>query len=102
MKVLLAVDDSSCSEEALQALMAQVQPANTEVCILHVVDVSLGDYQSQDVFEGAHGAKINFAHELVDRFAKTLKEAEFVTKTAVQEGDAKVGIVEFAENWKPD
>ena len=102
MKILLAVDDSTYSQAALQALMTQIQPENTEVCVLHAVDVSLGDYQSQDVFEGAHGAKLGFAHELVERFAKPLKEAGFATKTAVQEGNAKDAIVQFAEYYEPD
>jgi nucleotide-binding universal stress UspA family protein len=102
MKVLLAADDSRYSEAALQALMTQIQPANTEVCVLHVVEVSLGDYQSQDVFEGARGAKVGFAHELAERFAKPLKEAGFATKTVVQEGIAKDAIVEFAESYRPD
>jgi nucleotide-binding universal stress UspA family protein len=90
------------SEAALQALMTQIQPANAEVCVLHVLEVTLGDYQSQDVFEGAHGAKLGFAHELVERFAKPLKEAGFATKTVVQEGTAKDAIVAFAEEYKPD
>jgi len=102
MKVLLAADDSRYSEAALQALMTQIQPANTEVCVLHVVEASLGDYQSQDVFEGARGAKVGFAHELAERFAKPLKEAGFTTKTVVREGTAKDAIVEFAESYKPD
>jgi nucleotide-binding universal stress UspA family protein len=102
MKVLLAVDDSRCSEAALQSLMTQIQPANAEVCVVHVVEPSLGDYQSQDVFEGAHGAKVGFAHELVERFAKPLKEAGFATKTVVHDGTATDAIVAFAEDYKPD
>lgn len=102
MRILLPVDDSKYSEAALQALITQIPPTNAEVCILHVVEPSLGDYQSQDVFDGAHDAKLSFAHELVERFVKPLKEAGFRTSSVVQEGAAKADIVDFAENWKPD
>jgi nucleotide-binding universal stress UspA family protein len=102
MKILLAVDDSKYSEAAAQALMGQFQPANTEICVLHAVDVSLGDYQSQDVFEGAHSTKVGYAKELVSRYEKKLKEAGYATTTVVENGLPQACIVDFAENWKPD
>jgi len=102
MKVLLAVDDSKYSEAALQALLTQIKPENAEVSVLHVVDVTLGDYQSQDVLEGAHRAKMNYAHELVNRYVETLKEAGFAAQPVVKQGGPQGTIVEFAEQWQPD
>jgi len=102
MKVLLAVDDSRYSEVALQALMNQVPPAHADVRVLHVVDISLGDYQSQDVLEGAHKAKMNYAHELVGRYSKKLKDAGYTAEPLVKQGGPQGTIIEFAEQWKPD
>jgi nucleotide-binding universal stress UspA family protein len=102
VKILLAVDDSKYSQAATQALMAQMQPSNAEVCVLNIVEPSLGDYQSADVLEGARDAKFKYANELTARFAKELKDAGYSSKPVVEEGDAKRSIVEFAESWKPD
>ena len=38
MKVLLAIDDSACSEAAMQAVIRQFQPQDTEVRVLHVAE----------------------------------------------------------------
>jgi Universal stress protein family len=36
MKILLAVDDSEFSDAAVQAVIQQMRPESTEVCVLHV------------------------------------------------------------------
>ncbi|HVB87858.1 MAG TPA: universal stress protein [Candidatus Dormibacteraeota bacterium] len=102
MKILLAVDDSKYSDTALESLMNQVPPAHADVRVLHVVDVTLGDYQSQDVLEGAHQAKLSYAHELVNRYARKLKEAGYAAQPLVKQGGPQETIVEFAEQWHPD
>jgi hypothetical protein len=38
MRVLLAIDDSAYSEAAVKVVMAQLRPANTEVCVFHAVE----------------------------------------------------------------
>ena len=48
MKILLAVDESRYSEAAKNELIAQMRPANAEVCVLNVVEPSIGEYQSAD------------------------------------------------------
>jgi nucleotide-binding universal stress UspA family protein len=102
MKVLLPVDDSRYSEVALEALMTQIKPADANVCVLHVVDVTLGDYQSQDIPEGSHRAKMSYARELVDRYANKLKEAGYAVDALVKQGGPQGTIVEFADRWQPD
>lgn len=102
MKVLLAVDDSKYSETALEALKNQVTTTGADVRVLHVVEVTLGDYQSQDFLEGAHNAKMSYAHELVNRYVKKLKEAGYAAEPVVKQGDPQGTIVEFAEQWQPD
>jgi nucleotide-binding universal stress UspA family protein len=102
MKILPPVDDSKYSEAALEALMSQITPTNADVCVLHVLDVGLGDYQSQDVFEGAHRARMVYARELVDRYARKLKEGGYTVESVVKQGGPQGTIVEFAEQWQPD
>ena len=36
MKLLLAIDDSKYSEAAAQAVLQQMRPEQSEVCVLHV------------------------------------------------------------------
>jgi len=38
MKILLAIEDSQCADAILQMLLAQAKPAETEVCLLHVLE----------------------------------------------------------------
>jgi nucleotide-binding universal stress UspA family protein len=102
MNILLAVDHSEYSEAAARALIAQIRTENTEVAILHVIELSLADFESRGTFESSRRARLKTAHELVDRFATELKDAGYATKPVVEEGDAKEAILNFAERWKPD
>ncbi len=102
MKILLAVDHSQYSEAAARALIAQVRTENTEVAILHVIELSLADFESRQTFDSSRRARLKTAQELVDRFAAELKNAGYATKPVVEEGDAKEAILNFAERWKPD
>jgi nucleotide-binding universal stress UspA family protein len=102
MKILLAVDQSGYSEAAKNALISQMQATNAEVCVLNVVEPSIGEYQSADVLEGARKAKLEYASQLTSRLAAELKNAGFASQPVVEEGDATHSIVEFAEKWHPD
>ena len=102
MKILLAVDESTYSQAAKDALISQIQPANAEVRVLNVVEPSIGEFQSADVLDGSRKAKLEYASQLTSRLAKELKSAGFATQPVVEEGDATHSIVEFAEKWHPD
>lgn len=102
MKILLAVDHSKYSEAALHMLIKQVRAEGTEVAVLHVMEVSLGDFESRANFETMRATRMQQANGLVERFAEELKQAGFATKTMVEEGDAKEAIISFVERWKPD
>ena len=102
MKILLAVDHSEYSEAAAHALIAQIRTEGTEVAILHAIELSLADFESRQTFESSRRARLKTATELVDRFAAELNSAGYATKPAVEEGDAKEAILNFAERWKPD
>jgi nucleotide-binding universal stress UspA family protein len=102
MKILLAIDHSKYSEAALQALIRQIRPQDTEVTVLHIMEVSLADFESRAVFEAARDARLQQANELVERFAKKLREEGYASKPMVAEGDARDSIIDFAEKWKPE
>lgn len=102
MNILLAVDHSKYSEAALHALIRQLRPENTEVAVLHVMEVSLADFESRETFEAHRSARLKLASGLVERCAKELKEAGYRAKPVVEEGDAREAIVSFAERWKAE
>ncbi|MGH9717909.1 MAG: universal stress protein [Candidatus Acidiferrales bacterium] len=102
MKILLAVDHSRYSEAALHALIRQIRPQDTEVAVLHVMEVSLADFGSRETFEEMRSTRLRQADGLVQRFAEELKQAGYSTKSVVEEGDAKESIISFAERWKPE
>lgn len=102
MKVVLAVDHSKFSEAAVQTLIRQVRPENTEVAVLHVMEVSLADFESRENFEAKRATRLHRAKELVEHFAAELHAAGYAAKAVVEEGDAKESIVNFAEHWKAD
>jgi nucleotide-binding universal stress UspA family protein len=102
MKILLAVDHSTYSEAALQAIIKQLRTENTEVAIVHVMEVSLADFGSRQTFEINRAERLKTANALVERFAAALKDAGYSPKPMVEEGDARDAILGFAERWKPD
>jgi nucleotide-binding universal stress UspA family protein len=104
MKILLAVDDSKFSEEAVRTVTAQIRPQNTEVRVLHVLQpittspppqMSSG-YAPELEAQGAQ------ARELVERSANALRSAGFKVDTAVEKGDVRLKIVDSAAEWKAD
>lgn len=102
MKIVLAVDHSTYSEAALRALTAQIRPQDTEVAVLHVMEMSLADFESTEVFERTRRARLKDAQELVGKFVKELEKGGYATKSVVEGGNAKGAIVEFAEKWGAD
>lgn len=102
MKILLTVDHSQYSEAAARALIAQIRTPDTEVAVLHVIELSLADFESRETFESSRRARLKTADELVGRFAEKLEAAGYATRPVVEEGDAKEAILTFAERWKPD
>ena len=102
MKILLTVDHSEYSGAAARALIAQIRTQNTEVAVLHVIELSLADFESRATFESSRRARLKTAQELVDPFAAELTNAGYLAKPFVEEGDAKEAILNFAERWRPD
>jgi nucleotide-binding universal stress UspA family protein len=100
MKLLLAIDESSFSEAATKAVIAQYQPQGTEVKVLNVVDLPLPIPTS----DAAAFRELSLKHgqELVQRAERLLSKAGYKTQTAVEEGDPKSKIIDQATKWKAD
>jgi len=111
MKMLLAIDGSKCSEQAVDMLIQQYRPSDIEVLVVHAVDsVSLMPipytcgvgpvfaYKCMAMVE----QWLKEGEELVSRTAGRLRAAGFNTSTQVKEGDAREIILECAGKWKPD
>lgn len=92
-KVLLAIDDSRFSEAARDAIIQQMRPEQTEVCVLHIVE---------PYYSHVAGAEPTTELQLVAHFEQLLTGAGFKVHTAIEEGDPRTKVVDYAANWKPD
>lgn len=106
MKILAAIDGSEFSKAAVGAVIAQVQSKTSEVCVLHVVEIYLADFQgglgAVKAFKDQRRMRLHAAKKLVGQFVKPLKNKGFKARGVVREGNPTESILHFAEKWKPD
>jgi nucleotide-binding universal stress UspA family protein len=111
MKILLAIDDSACSEAAVQAVIEQFRPEGSEVRVLHVDEWPKGLSTSLAFAEGpgaasdlvaAHAELRHRAEALIADASRRLKSARFRTQTEMRDGDARHAILDCADEWRPD
>jgi nucleotide-binding universal stress UspA family protein len=111
MKVLLAIDGSNCSNAAVEALIGQYRPKDTEVMVLNVVEsvrlmpVSYGFGVGTVFAEDYTGIATDWLMEgekLASDVAQRLRSAGFKTSTRMEEGDATERILDCAQKWRPD
>jgi nucleotide-binding universal stress UspA family protein len=108
MKILLAIDDSACSREALRFMVGQVKEQEVEVRVLSVVE-PVSVYISADVFphfapqvEEIEEDRKKQANELVAGVTKQLQQGRCKATGVVDIGDAKTKILENASQWQAD
>lgn len=111
MKILLAIDDSPCSEAAVEAVLRQFSARQSDVRVLHVDEWPKGMPVSLAFAEGpgsagnilsAHDEARRRGNELVSRAAARLAAASFQVKTELRRGDARHEILDCAAAWHPD
>jgi nucleotide-binding universal stress UspA family protein len=105
MKVLLAVDDSEYSEAAVQAVLAQLRPHDTDVCVFHAVEwlrempssfrFGEGPSYDKDILT-CRDQSFRSAAALVERIAHELRAAGFRTTTETPDTDPRHGIIDGA------
>ena len=108
MRILLPVDDSPYSQEAVRALVTQFQTRGAEVRVLHVIEQVRTFLTSGMVPEIAidnaqiEAERLKESTSLVASTAQKLRNAGFATTEAVERGDAKNVILDHAEKWAAD
>jgi nucleotide-binding universal stress UspA family protein len=104
MKVLLAIDDSKFSEAATQALIAQARPGATEVRVLHVIESYVFLYEGGYVVDWKPVIEElrKEGEVLLTQATHALRTAGFQVTTAMEEGNPKSVIVDFAAKWPAD
>lgn len=104
MRVLIAIDDSKFSQEALRKVAEQIRPEDSEIRILHVVQpVAMAPIPQMDQrYAPELAGRVEEARELVERAASGLRISGFKVETAVEKGDVRLGIVDTAAEWRGD
>jgi nucleotide-binding universal stress UspA family protein len=111
MKVLLAVDESECSEAAVRALVTRFQPERTQVLVLHAVEwlkemplsfeFGQGPTYAQDIVESRSNS-FRSADQLVTRIAGQLRLAGFQATVSIPDADPRHAIIDAARDWHAD
>lgn len=104
MKILVGIDDSKFSEEALRAIVAQIRPQDAEVRVVHVLQpiTLLQVPQMSAKYAPELEAQAKQAQELVERAGKTLRSAGFRASGLVEQGDIRLKIIDAAAEWEAD
>jgi nucleotide-binding universal stress UspA family protein len=107
MKVLLAIDESKCSEAVVEAMITKFRLEAPEIRVLNVVEFVRNSPEAREwgflvdlskVFEAQHKK----AEEFVKRVVGNIRESGLQASTWVREGDAKTQILDMAAEWKAD
>jgi nucleotide-binding universal stress UspA family protein len=106
MRLLLAIDGSTFSEAATQAVITRANPHETEVHVLHVIDIPSPQFPEMMTYypgiEHARDAQRGPAVALVSKAAELIRSKGFRVSTAVELGDPKSRILDVAEEWHAD
>lgn len=110
MKILLAIDDSKYSEAALQRVIAQNRPQETEVRVVHVTEPitflyppeMAAEYAPTPQLASLREEQLRAAEALLAGAAAKLRAAGFTAETAVYEGEIRSEIIDLAEKWPAD
>jgi nucleotide-binding universal stress UspA family protein len=104
MRIVIAIDNSKYSQQALEALIQQVSPQKAEVLVLHVVEPTLISSPPQMAagYAPELGQDLIEARELVEKTAKKLRIEGFKVDTSVQTGDVRETIADIAAQWGAD
>lgn len=108
MKVLIALDHSDCSKEAMESAYSQKWPANTEFQLLHVVEPV---YVSYGITSAYIQPMLDAHRDFIKTYKQVMKDtvAEFqnnmsgheVTGCVIEGTPAQV-ILDTADEWKAD
>jgi nucleotide-binding universal stress UspA family protein len=108
MKILLTIDHSKRSEEAVAYAASLIRADGNEVRVLNIIE-HRSAYLSADLIPHRVKETIDTitseqadSRELVDRAALRLQRAGITAKGVVETGDPKSVILAYAEKWGAD
>jgi nucleotide-binding universal stress UspA family protein len=111
MHVLLAVDGSSCSQAAVQAVIDRFTPEQTEIKVINAVEwmremplcfqYASGPTAGHDVAQSRRQS-FERARELVERVAAELELKGFHPSVETPDADPRHAIVDAARDWPAD
>ncbi|MFN0087803.1 MAG: universal stress protein [Blastocatellia bacterium] len=113
MKILIAVDGSSCSEFAVMSVANRPWPVETSVRVISAVDVRIAPPPGGFLVPDSHYMKLLGEHQRISRDAVEKAEARLLESNAVRPsalrveteiiiGIAKDVILQEAEQWEAD
>jgi universal stress protein A len=104
MKVLLAVDDSKHSEDAVKGVAHFFKPKATEVRIVQVLPpmVISAPPQMSRGYAPELEESVKDARALVDKYAKQLRTEGFQVNFVVERGNVRESIIDCAAGWHAD
>ena len=108
MKILLAVDGSQHSDEAIRAIAGRPWPENTSVRVLHAIPVYTVLPPVAEPLGVEMGAVTDLSPvreeslKLLASAAEPLRAAGLPVETVVVEGDPRAAILDDAESWGAD
>ena len=107
MKLLLAIDNSEYSVEAIKEVAKRPWPPRTIVRVISVVEPVPPPaaelwYDASGSLERVQQEMMKRATELTQKASERLKRTGFKIETAVREGDARSVIVDEARKWSAD
>ncbi|MFI5071254.1 MAG: universal stress protein [Terriglobales bacterium] len=97
MKILLAIDSSSASQNVIAEAAARPWPSGTRFCVLHIVDV-LGMGRSLAMID----EEKCYGQAFVAAAAEKLVRAGHETSTDVLVGFPRKAVVQYAKEWGAD
>jgi nucleotide-binding universal stress UspA family protein len=108
MRILLPVDDSPYSQEAVRSLVAEFHTRGMEVHVLHVIE-PVRAYLTAGMIpeividnEQIEVERLKQSTALVATTAQKLRNAGFAATEIVERGDPKSVILDHAEKWPAD
>jgi nucleotide-binding universal stress UspA family protein len=107
MRILLAIDGSEYSAQAVKAVVERPWPSDTVVRVMHAVDTPIPPIVGEIAYVGgdvvaAQQESTRVGEELVARVANLLEAATLKAETVVREGKPELRIVDEAKEWSAD
>jgi len=107
MKILLAIDGSEYSAEAVKTVAERPWPEETEVRVLTAVEVVVPPaaeiwYDAGGSLERAQQELRTRAEQLTAGVVETLGAAGLTAEAAVRDGEPRSAIVDEAKEWEAD